>query len=129
MIKGKSRSDAESSAEYPFAIAGESFIPTALAGVKNGGTTQVCLIAYNFPGEVTGLQYSGRVLGVDGQAHGRVDLKLLKSSDRERQGARKLLLEFHPTGLDPGRYALVLKLQDPGTGKAAETMSTFDVFQ
>ena len=118
MIKGKSRSDAESSAEYPFAIAGESFIPTALAGVKNGGTTQVCLIAYNFPGEVTGLQYSGRVLGVDGQAHGR-----------ERQGARKLLLEFHPTGLDPGRYALVLKLQDPGTGKAAETMSTFDVFQ
>jgi VWFA-related protein len=129
MIKGKSRSDADAAAEYPFAIGGESFIPTALAGVKNGGTTQVCLIAYNFPGEATGLRYTGRILGVDGQAHGRVDLKLLKASDRERQGARKLLLEFHPTGLDPGRYALVVKLQDPGTGKAAETMSTFDVPQ
>jgi VWFA-related protein len=129
MIKGKARSDADAAAEYPFAIGGESFIPTALAGVKNGGTTQVCLIAYNFPGEATGLQYTGRVLGVDGQAHGRVELKLLKASDRERQGARKLLLEFHPTGLDPGRYALVVKLQDPGTGKSAETMSTFDVPQ
>jgi VWFA-related protein len=129
MVKGKSRSDADAAAEYPFAIGGESFIPTALAGVKNGGTTQVCLIAYNFPGEATGLRYTGRILGVDGQTHGKVDLKLLKASDRERQGARKLLLEFHPTGLDPGRYALVVKLQDPGTGKAAETMSTFDVPQ
>lgn len=129
MVKGKARSEADASAEYPFAIAGESFIPTALAGMKNGATTQVCLIAYNFPGESNGLQYTGRVLGVDGQTHGKVDLQLLKASDRERLGARKLLLAFHPTGLDPGRYALVVKLQDPGTGKAAETMSTFDVFQ
>jgi VWFA-related protein len=127
MIKGKARSEAEASAEYPFAIAGESFIPTALAGVKNGGTAQVCLIAYNFPGDAAGLQYAGHVLGADGKAHGKVDLKLLKASDREHQGARKLLLEVHPTGLDPGRYALVLNLRDPGTGKASETMSTFDI--
>jgi VWFA-related protein len=129
MIKGRARSEADSTSEYPFAIGGESFIPTALAGIKNGGTTQVCLIAYNFPGEVGNLEFSGRVLGVDGQAHGKVDLKLLKASDRERMGASKLLFEFHPTGLDPGRYALVLKLKDPGTGSAAETRSTFDVFQ
>ena len=56
-----------------------------------------------------------------------MDLKLVKASDRERQGARKLLFEFHPTGLDPGRYALVMKLLDPGTGKSSETASTFDV--
>jgi hypothetical protein len=129
MIKGKARSDADNTAEYPFAIGGESFVPSALAGIKNGGTTQVCLIAYNFPGESAGLQYSARVLGEDGKAHGTAHLKLLKASDGERQGARKLLLEFHPTGLDPGRYALVLKLQDPGTGKATETMSAFDVIQ
>lgn len=127
MVKGKSRSDAESAAEYPFAIAGESFVPTALAGIKNGGTSQVCVIAYNFPGESNGIQYAGRILGVDGRQHGKVDLKLVKASDRERQGARKLLFEFHPTGLDPGRYALVMKLLDPGTGKSSETASTFDV--
>jgi VWFA-related protein len=127
MVKGKSRSDAEAAAEYPFAIGGESFVPTALAGIKNGGTSQVCLIAYNFPGESNGIQYAGRILGVDGLQHGKVDLKLIKASDRERQGARKLLFEFHPTGLDPGRYALVMKLLDPGTGKSSETMSTFDV--
>ncbi len=127
MVKGKSRSDAEAASEYPFAIGGESFVPAALAGLKNGGTSQVCVIAYNFPGESNGLQYAGHVLGVDGRQHGKVDLKLVKASDRERQGARKLLFEFHPTGLDPGRYALVMKLLDPGTGKSSETMSTFDV--
>jgi hypothetical protein len=127
MVKGKARSDAESSAEYPFAIGGEAFVPTALAGIKNGGTSQVCVIAYNFPGESNGIQYAGRILGVDGRQHGKVDLKLVKASDRERQGARKLLFEFHPTGLDPGRYALVMKLLDPGTGKSSETTSTFDV--
>ena len=127
MIKGKSRSEEESAAEYPFAIAGEAFVPTALAGIKNGGTSQVCVIAYNFPGDSNGIQYGGRILGVDGRQHGKVDLKLVKASDRERQGARKLLFEFHPTGLDPGRYALVMKLLDPGTGKSSETMSSFDV--
>jgi hypothetical protein len=127
MVKGKSRSEAESAAEYPFAIGGEAFVPTALAGIKNGGTSQVCVIAYNFPGESNGIQYGGRILGVDGLQHGKVDLKLVKASDRERQGARKLLFDFHPTGLDPGRYALVMKLLDPGSGKFSETMSTFDV--
>jgi hypothetical protein len=127
MVKGKSRSDAEAAAEYPFAIAGESFVPTALAGIKNGGTSQVCLIAYNFPGESNIIQYAGRIVGVDGLQHGKVDLKLVKASDRERQGARKMLFDFHPTGLDPGRYALFMKLLDPGTGKSSETMSTFDV--
>jgi VWFA-related protein len=127
MVKGKSRSEAESAAEYPFAIGGEAFVPTALAGIKNGGTSQVCVIAYNFPGESNGIQFGGRILGVDGLQHGKVDLKLVKASDRERQGARKLLFEFHPTGLDPGRYALVMKLLDPGSGKFSETMSTFDV--
>jgi VWFA-related protein len=127
MIKGKARSEAEASAEYPFAIGGTSFIPTALAGIKNGGTAQVCVIAYNFPGDAAGLQYVGQALGTDGKTHGKVDLKLLKASDREHLGARKLLLEFHPTGLDPGRYAFVVKLRDPGTGKAAETMSSFDI--
>src|SRR5215471_2749130 len=124
MVKGKGKGETDSAAEYPFAIGGESFVPSALAGVKNGGTTQVCVIAYNFPGESNGLQYSARMLGVDGKPHGTAHLKLLKASDRERQGARKLLLEFQPTGLGPGRYALVMKLQDPGSGKAAETMST-----
>ena len=127
MVKGKARSEADSAAEYPFAIGGESFVPTALAGMKNDGRMQVALIAYNFPPEAEGIQYDGRVMGVDGRPHGKVDLKLVKASDRERQGARKLLFEFHPTGLDPGRYALVMKLLDPGTGKFSETMSSFDV--
>jgi VWFA-related protein len=127
MIKGKPRSEADASAEYPFAISGDSFVPTALAGIKNGEKTRVCLIAYNFPPTADAIGYTGRILGVDGQQHGKLDLKLLQTSDVERENARKLLLEFRPSGLDPGRYALIVKLQDAKTGKSSESSATFDV--
>ncbi|HLN58905.1 MAG TPA: VWA domain-containing protein, partial [Thermoanaerobaculia bacterium] len=88
MIKGKPRSEADAAAEYPFAISGDSFVPTALAGLKNGEKTRVCLIAYNFPPAAEAIGYTGRILGVDGQQHGKLDLKLLEASDREREAAR-----------------------------------------
>ena len=79
MVKARPRAAEEEKAEYPFAIGGESFIPAALAGVKSGETTQVCLMAYNFDVSETPLAYSGRVLGVDGKPHGKVE-------PRARQG-------------------------------------------
>jgi VWFA-related protein len=127
MVKGKPRSEADAAAEYPFAISGDSFVPTALAGIKNGEKTRVCLIAYNFPPTADAIGYTGRILGVDGQQHGKLDLKLLQASDGERESTRKLLLEFRPSGLDPGRYALIVKLQDARTGKTSESSATFDV--
>jgi VWFA-related protein len=127
MIKGKPRSEADAAAEYPFAFSGDSFVPTVLAGIKNGEKARVCLIAYNFPPTADAIGYTGRIMGVDGQQHGKLDLKLLQASDRERESARKLLLEFRPSGLDPGRYALIVKLQDARTGKSSESSATFDV--
>ena len=88
---------------------------------------QVCLIGYNFPDPSADLQYTGRAIGVDGRAHGRVELKLLKASDRERTGAKKLLLQVQTYGLDPGRYALSVKLEDRKAGKTAENSFPFDV--
>jgi hypothetical protein len=34
------------------------------------------------------------------------------------------VLELSPSGLDPGRYALILKLQDARTGKSSESSAT-----
>jgi VWFA-related protein len=128
MVKAKPREGGAPVAEYPFSFAGEAFIPTALAGTsRSGEPMQVCLIGYNFPDSTADLQYTGRAIGVDGHAHGRVELKLLKASDREREGARKLLLQVQTYGLDPGRYALSLKLEDRKAGKAAENSFPFDV--
>ena len=87
---------------------------------------QVCMIGYNFS-RTSDLQYTGRVIGVDGKSHGRVELKLLKASDREQTGARKLLLQVKTWGLDPGRYALNVKLDDGKAGKTAENSFPFDV--
>jgi len=127
MVKGKSHETGTALSEYPFAIAGESFVPSALAEMHSGEEAQVCLIAYNFDPGTDPLQYAGRILGVDGQPRGKVDLKLLKSSDGEREGARKLLFQFKPQGLEPGRYTLAVRLNDPLTGKSSESSFPFDV--
>ena len=128
MVKAKPRGAAAVPSEYPFSIAGESFIPTALAGTsRSGEPMEVCLIGYNFPDETPELSYTGRAIGVDGKAHGRVEMKLVKASDRERTGARKMLLEVRTWGLDPGRYALNVKLEDRKAGRSAESSFPFDV--
>jgi len=126
LVKGRPRGD-RPAAEYPFAIAGQSFVPAALPDVHSGGDLDVCLIAYNFEKAAVPLAYSGRVVGVDGRPHGKVDLTLLRASDEEREGARKLMLRFKPAGLEPGRYALAVEIRDPRTGKKAESSFPFDV--
>jgi len=126
LVKGKPRGT-RGHGEYPFAIAGESFVPAALADVNSGQNLRVCLIAYNLEGDPGPLQYSGRVIGLDGRPHGKVDLKLLKASDQEREGARKLLLQFRPSGLEPGRYALAVRVNNPRSGKSSESSFPFDV--
>lgn len=127
LVKEKSHEPGKAPADYPFAIGGESFIPAALADVQSGQNMEVCLIAYNFGGGGSPLHYTGRILGVDGRPYGKVELKLLKSSDRERDGARKLLFQFKPMGLEAGRYALAVKLNDPKSSKSSESSFPFDV--
>jgi VWFA-related protein len=127
LVKGKPRESAPAAGEYPFAIAGESFIPAALADIRSGEETQVCLIAYNFGSGDESLQYTGRIVGVDGRPKGRLDLELVKASSHERQGARKVLFKFRPIGLDPGRYALAVNVRDPRSGKSSESSFPFDI--
>ncbi len=127
MVKAKPRDAAKPAPEYPFAIGGDSFVPSALADIRSGQETQVCLISYNVGGPEDILQYTGRILGVDGRARGKLELALLKTSDRERQGARKVLLRFRPSGLDPGRYALAINVKDPKSGKSSEASFPFDI--
>jgi VWFA-related protein len=128
MVKGKPRHNDDPRPTYPFAFGGEAFVPAAFASLRSGDTAQVCMIAYNFPSAASTISYAGRALGIDGRAHGKVDLKLLRASDHEGQGERKLLLQFRPSGLDPGRYALAVRLLDPKTGKSSESSFPFDVF-
>ena len=97
------------------------------ADIRSGQETQVCLITYNFGGPEDTLQYTGRILGVDGKAQGKLELALLKSSDREKQGARKVMLRFRPSGLEPGRYALAINVKDPKSGKSSESSFPFDI--
>lgn len=127
MVKARPRSAEEEAADYPFAIGGEAFVPAALAGLRSGEPAKVCLIAYNFGGTAP-LSYTGRILGVDGKPHGKVSLELVKASEKgERAGARKYLVTFRPSGLDPGRYALAVTLLDPKTGQSSEASFPFDV--
>ena len=51
------------------------------------------------------LAVKGEVVSADGQARA-VPLKIVKASDVERGGGRKLMLSWKPEGLAPGRYVL-----------------------
>jgi VWFA-related protein len=124
LVKGRPR-EGQTNREYPFAIAGQSFIPAAMADVPSGVPTKVCLIAYNFPAEGD-LEIDGQVLDLEGKAKGKVDLLLVQSSASEKMGARKMLFQFRPSGLEPGRYALAVRLADKD-GHRSESRVPFDV--
>lgn len=126
MVRGKGHTGAQQAAGYPFSIGGEAFVPAALPFVKSGDLREICVYARNFGSEVSEIKYTGRILGEDGRPHGRAELHLVRSGDDE-PGARALLMQFTPHGLDPGRYALAVKLQDGATGKFSESVLPFDV--
>lgn len=126
MVRGRSRDTAEL-ARYPFAIGADSFVPAASPNIKSGDARQICLIAHNFEGELAEIRYTGRILGEDGRPHGHAELELVKASNDERESGRMFLLQFRPSGLDPGRYALAVKLLDSKSGRFSESSFHFDV--
>jgi VWFA-related protein len=113
------------SLEYPFAIGGEAFIPAALPVVASGSVAQIAVVTYNFAPGSDPLQVLPEVLGPEGKPR-KADIQVVRRSDRERGGARTLLLSFKPEGLEPGRYALRVRVSDRAQ-KSAEASAEFEV--
>lgn len=126
MVKPNPRPNAAvATLEYPFAIGGDAFIPAALPLLPGGAPAQVAVMTYNFAAGSDPLEVVSEVLGPDGKPR-KADVQILRRSDRERGGARILLLSFKPEGLDPGRYALRVRVSDRGQ-KTAEASGAFEV--
>jgi hypothetical protein len=111
--------------EYPFAIGGDAFIPAALPVVDRGSPVQVAVVTYNFAPGSDPLQVVSEILGPDGQPR-KADVQVVRRSDRERGGARSVMLSFKPEGLEPGRYALRVRVSDHSQ-KTAEAAGAFEV--
>ncbi len=129
MVRGKPRADAPPRpADYPFAIAGESFIPAAIAEVPGRGAARVAVVAYNLggAGNASPLDVRAEIVGADGKPRPAA-VVVVERSDVERGGGRKLVLDFKPEGLAPGRYALKVAVTDPASKKRAESSGAFDV--
>jgi VWFA-related protein len=126
MVKTNPRPNASAaSLEYPFSIGGEAFIPAALPVVASGSAAQVAVVTYNFAPGSDPLQVLSEILGPDGKPR-KADIQVVRRSDRERGGARTLLLSFKPEGLEPGRYALRVRVSDRAQ-KTAEASDEFEV--
>jgi len=54
-------------------------------------------------------------------------LSIVKASDAERGGGRKLLLAFVTEGLAPGSYRLVVSVSDPASKASGEAGSPFEI--
>ena len=119
MVRANPRADApERAADYPFAVGGEPFIPAALPVVAPGAQMQVAVFTYNVSAKVATLAVKGEVVAADGQVRA-APLTIVKVSDVERGGGRKLMLSWKPEGLAPGRYVLKVAVSGAGESSAA----------
>ena len=129
MVRGNPRADAPPRpADYPFAVAGESFIPAANPVLSGDVVTPVAVVAYNFgvSEKPAPLEVRAEVVGADGKSQ-PANVAVSKRSDIERGGGRKVVLDFKSQGLPPGRYALKIAVTDPASKKAGESSSPFEV--
>ena len=78
----------------------------------------MAVVTYNVSANVAALSVKGEVVSADGQARA-VPLKIVKASDVERGGGRKLMLSWKPEGLAPGRYVLKVAVSGAGENSAA----------
>jgi VWFA-related protein len=131
MVRGNPRADAPPRpADYPFAIGGESFIPSVLPVLSSSAAaTPVAIVAYNLGAAVAKpepLEVRAEVVGADGKSR-PASVTVARRSDIERGGGRKVILDFKPQGLPAGRYALKVALTDPTSKKTAQASSPFEV--
>lgn len=129
MVKTNARTNASTvPAEYPFAIGGDSFVPAVLPALSSGAPAQVTVMTLNFGAaeKVEPLQLLTEILDSDGKPR-NVDVQILRRSDKERDGARALLLSFKPQGLEPGRYLFKARVSDRVSRRTAEASTAFEV--
>ena len=129
MVRGNPRADAPPRpADYPFAIAGDSFIPSALPVLTPGTAVPVAVVGYNFgvSASPAPLDVRAEVVASDGKSQ-PASVKVIKRSDIERGGGRKVVMDFLPQGLAAGRYVLKVALTDPSSKTTAEAASPFEV--
>ena len=129
MVKAPPRADAPTrTAEYPFALEGESYIPSAMPTLDSGGTADVVVATYNFGGadKPEPLQIYSEITGPDGKSR-PVEVQVVKRSDKERSGGRTLLLSFKPEGLAAGHYVLKVRVSDRVSRKSSEASADFEV--
>jgi VWFA-related protein len=114
--------------EYPFAIQGDSFIPAARPMLQAGAPAQVAVMTFNLGAldKPEPLQLMTEVLGSDGKPR-KVDVQVVRRSDKERDGARAFLVSFKPDGLEPGPYLLKVRASDRVSRRTAEASSPFEV--
>jgi VWFA-related protein len=129
MVKAPPRPDAPTrAAEYPFALEGESYIPSAMPTIDSGATADVVVATYNFGGaeKPEPLQIYSEITGPDGKSR-PVEVQVVKRSDKERSGGRAMLLSFKPEGLAAGHYVLKVRISDRVSRKSSEASTDFEV--
>ncbi len=111
---------------YPFTVNGNPYIPAAGPALHNESEVQLCVVAYNLDGGV--LDLSGRIVAEDGEPVAGGQLALIERTVTGIEGLDKLLATFSPSGLDAGRYTLVVDVTEQSTGSLNTNSIDFTVY-
>ncbi len=111
---------------YPFTVNGDPYIPAAGPSLRNSDQAQLCLVAYNLDGGMVDL--SARILAEDGRPVEGGRLSLVERTVTGIAGLDKLLATFSPSGLDAGRYTLMVDVMERETGSTESNSIDFTVY-
>jgi VWFA-related protein len=133
-VRAATRPDAAARpTEYAFTVEGESFVPAVkpvLASKSGTAPAQVTVLTYRLgsgaPAGADPLQVAAEIIGSDGKPR-PPEVSVVKRIDGEKSGARAVMLAFSPERLEPGRYALKVRVSDRATRQSGEASTDFEV--
>jgi len=114
--------------EYPFAVEGDSYLPAARPVGAVGTVQQVAVVTFNFGDSehAEPLDVVAKVVGPDGRSRDAA-VRVLRRSEKERNGARSLVLSLGTAGLERGRHVLQVRVSSATAKQSAQAESEFEL--
>jgi len=117
------RGTTHGTAPYPFQLNGEPFVPSARMTVKNGVPQKVAVFVQNVaPND---LLWQLSITDASGHAHDATP----SASMLQGEGVSKLLLDYTPTGLQPGPATANISIMKRSSNESQRTSAAMVVLQ
>ncbi len=113
----------------PLELGGSAFVPQADPSLSAGGSARLCLLLRASPGEEgePGLEIFGRTRGEGQTEWSPTRLNVVGRTAPDATGLWKVILEFAPGPLPPGRHRLEVTIHETQTRRSSAGETAFQI--